>query len=188
MSWFWKERPWSLPFAKPSILNVWQRPEYVYLSMTAQQFVRWLYVCAASDTFGILAHAALCFFLVYAGIVNHIRHYQGIFTHIETLLKDIQAYVAKFSTYITLTYLKLAIFWTLASLELEAWLKPCENLTRYIQNSAIGHYSTIFRHIQNLAQLLHMQKPGILRILEYWKLFHNCFPTHIQNPSIFTKI
>ena len=71
---------------------------------------------------------------------------------------------------------------------MEAYLKPCEKLARYIQNSAIGHYSTIFRHIHNLAQLLHMQKPGILEILEYSELFDNCFATHLQNPTIFTEI
>ena len=53
----------------------------------------------------------------------------------------------------------------MAYLELEAYVKLCEKLTRFIQNSAIGHYSTIFKHIENLAQLLHMQKPGILGIL-----------------------
>ena len=33
-----------------------------------------------------------------------------------------------------------------------------------------------------------MQKPDILGILEYSEPFHNCIPTHIQNPVIFTKI
>ena len=85
----------SLPFAKGSILNVLHFSEYVYVSITVQ----WPYVCAASDTFRILAYSALCFsFQVYAGIVNHINHYEGIFTYIETLLRHIQAYLAKFST------------------------------------------------------------------------------------------
>ena len=61
-------------------------------------------------------------------------------------------------------------------------------LTRHIQNPAIGHYSTIFRHIQNLVQPLHMQKPDILGILEYSEPFHNYIPTNIQNPVIFTKM
>ena len=77
---------------------------------------------------------------------------------------------------------------TLAQLELQGYLKSCEMLTRHIQNPAMWHYSTIFRYIQNLVQYLHMQKPGILRISEYSKLFHNCIPTHSQNPFIFTKI
>ena len=82
----------------------------------------------------------------------------------------------------------LAIFWALAYLELEAYLKSCETLTRYIQNSAIGLHSAIFRHIQNLVQHVHMQKIDILEILEYSQLFHNCILTHIQNPVISTKI
>ena len=55
----------------------------------------------------------------------------------------------------------------------------------YTQNPGIGHYSAVFRHVQNLVQRLHMQKPGILGILEYSEPFHNCIPTHIQNPVIF---
>ena len=65
------------------------------------------------------------------------------------------------------------IFWALT------YLKPCETLTRLIQNPAIGHYSAIFRNIQNLAQCLHTQKAGIVRILEYSKPFLNCIKTHI---------
>ena len=61
-------------------------------------------------------------------------------------------------------------------------------LTRHIQNPAIGHYSARFRHIQNLVQHLHMQKRGILGILEYSEPFHNCTPRHIQNPVTFRKI
>ena len=90
--------------------------------------------------------------------------------------------------YVTLHIHNLAIFWALAYLEPEAYLKPCEMLMRHIQNPAIGHCSAIFRHIQNLAQHLQLQKPGILGILEYSVPFHNCIPTHIQNPVIFTKI
>ena len=98
-------------------------------------------------------------------------------------LIDSQAYWGIFST-----LCNLAIFWALAYLEPEAYLKPCEMLMRHIQNPAIGHCSAIFRHIQNLAQHLQLQKPGILGILEYSVPFHNCIPTHIQNPVIFTKI
>ena len=38
----------------------------------------------------------------------------------------------------------------------------------------------IFRHIENFK--------GMLAILEYSELFHNCIQTHIPNPAIFTKI
>ena len=54
-------------------------------------------------------------------------------------------------------------------------------LTRHIQNPDIGHHSAIFRHIQNLVQRLHMQKPDILGILEYSEPFHNYISTYIQN-------
>ena len=60
-------------------------------------------------------------------------------------------------------------------------------LTRHIQNPVIRYYSAISTHIQNLVQCLHMQKPGTLGIMEYSKLFHNCIPTHIQNPVIFDE-
>ena len=36
--------------------------------------------------------------------------------------------------------------------------------------------------IQNFVQCLHIQKPGILRILECSELFDNCIPTHIHTP------
>ena len=77
---------------------------------------------------------------------------------------------------------------TLAHLEPEAFFKPCETLTRYIQNSAVKYYPAVFRHIQNLVQCLHTQKLGILGILEYSEPFHNYIPTHIQSPVILTKI
>ena len=104
-----------------------------------------------------------------------LRHYQSIFRHIQHLVQPLHIH-------------NLAIFWALAYLELNACLKPCETLTRYIQNPVLGHYSAILRHIQNLVQRLHMQKPEILKILEYSETFHNCIPTHIQNHVIFTKI
>ena len=54
-----------------------------------------------------------------------------------------------------------------------AYLKPCEALTR---------------HIQDLVQRWRTEKPGILGILEYSESFNNCIPTHIQKPVKFTKI
>ena len=99
-------------------------------------------------------------------------------THIETL-RRIQHPVQH-------SHIKnLVIFWALAYLEPEVYLKPCETLTMHIQNFAKRHYSVIFRHIQNLNQK-HMQKPGILGILEYSEPFHNCIFTHIyENVRIF---
>ena len=80
------------------------------------------------------------------------------------------------------------IFWALAHLVPVAYLKLCETLIRHIQNPVLGHYSAIFRHIQNLVQRLHVQKPDILEILEYAEPLHNCIPTRIQNPVILAKI
>ena len=71
----------------------------------------------------------------------------------------------------------------------EAYLKSCDMLTRHIQNPAIGYYSAILSHTQNLVQRLHMQRPGILAILEYSELFRNCIPSHIQSYLLtFTNI
>ena len=47
-----------------------------------------------------------------------------------------------------------------------------ERLPRHIQNYVIGHYLVLFRHMQNLVQCLHMQKPGILEIFDYSEPFH----------------
>ena len=58
---------------------------------------------------------------------------------------------------------------------------------KHIQNPATEHYLAISRYIQNLAQRLHTQKPGILGIMEYSEPFHNYIPTHIQNPLILQK-
>ena len=99
---------------------------------------------------------------------------------IETLLKHIQTFSEPSHIH------NHAIVRDL--LELKVYLKPSEKWTRHIQNPAIGHYSAIFRHIQNLVQRLHMQKPGILGILGYSEPIRNCISTQIQNPVIFTKI
>ena len=124
--------------------------------------------------------------LFFSGICTRIQSYSELvtFTHraCSGLFKHIQ-YPVKPSH-----ILNLAIFSSLPYLEPEASLKPCETLTRHIQNTATGHYSAIFRHIQSLAPRLHTQKPDIFRILEYSQTFHNCIPAHIQSPIISTKI
>ena len=65
-----------------------------------------------------------------------------------------------------LVFLTKCLSKCLSFLQPDTYLKPCETLTRHIQNPAIGHYLAIFRHIQNLVQHLHTQKCGILGILE----------------------
>ena len=123
--------------------------------------------------------SALCFCRTYSVIFSVIKAY---LTDIETW-SHIQACSCIFST-----LCNLGICWALAYLEAEAYLNPSETLTRHIQNSVIGHYLAIFRHIQNLVQRLHVQKPDILEILKYSELFQNFILTYIQNPVIFTKI
>ena len=135
-----------------------------------------------SDILRILAFSA-----VFSGICLY-KHCWGIFTHIETLLRHMQPYSGIFRTLCNPRIFTTFTFWALVFLEPEAYLKPCETLTRHIQNPAVRHYSAVFRHIQDLVQRLHTQKPGILGILEYSKPFHNCIPTHIQNPVILRKI
>ena len=132
-------------------------------------------LCTASDTFRALAYSTLCFFQVYAGIFNHI----------QTLLRHIQVYSDIFNILCYLAYSKACyilrpgifttggLFKTLRNVD-QAYSEPC--------------HGALFSHIQNLAQLLLIQKPGLLRILEYSELFHNCIRTHIQKPVIFTKI
>ena len=44
----------------------------------------------------------------------------------------------------------LATFWVLEYLEPLAYLKPCQTLTRHIQNRAIAHYSPIFKQFRTL--------------------------------------
>ena len=121
-----------------------------------------LMLYTASDTFRILAYSALLFFQLYVGIFKLIQHsaylsyihaywgiikaYSGLFRHIQHSLSPSHIH-------------NLAIFWALAYLEPEAYLEPCETLTRHIQNPAIGHYSAIFRHNQNFVQPLDTQKP-----------------------------
>ena len=120
------------------------------------------------------------FYQVYAGIFNHTQRYSGIFMPIETLSRDTQAYSDIFRSLCN-RQIFIALPYSEPYLKQEPYLKPCETLTRHIQN--LGHCSAIFSNIQNLAQ-----KPGILGILEYSKPSHHCVLTHIQNPVMLAKI
>ena len=101
-------------------------------------------LCTASGTFRILRYTGI--FKAHSGLFRHIQHSVQP-SHIHNL----------------------AIFWALAYLEPEAYLKPCETLTRHIQNPIIGHYSDIFRTLCNA--YIHKN----LAYSESW---------NIQNPSI----
>ena len=149
----------------------------------AQEFVQWPYAMYCirhienSGIFGSLFLSVIC---------QHIQSYSALLRHIHVYWDIIQAYSVPCVTPCIFTNLPCSEL--IAYSEPEAYLKPCERLAKHIQNPAIGHYSAIFSHIQNLIQCLQMQKPGILRILEYSEPFHNCILMHIQNPVIFTKI
>ena len=120
-----------------------------------------------------------CFFKympVYSIIFSVIEAYSHMLRNFKAIFRLIQAYLAPF---VILTYSQSCyIFWALAYLGPEAYLKHCETLTRYIQNPAVWHYSAIFR-------TLHKKKPGIFEILEYLQTLHSCIPTYTQNPVIF---
>ena len=105
-------------------------------------------------------------FMFFSGICPYIQSYSALLRNNHVYWDIIKAYsdLNIFSTLCSLC--SLTIFWGLGYLEPEAYLKPCETLTR---------------HTQNLVQCLHMQKPGILAALKYSEPFHNCIPKYIQN-------
>ena len=70
----------------------------------------------------------------------------------------------------------------------EAYLKPYEKVTRHSQKPSIRCYSAISRHIQNLVQCLHSQKPSIIKILEYSEPFHIYIPTHSESCQIYKNL
>ena len=132
----------------------------------------------ASDTLRIPAYSALCF----SGICRYFQAYSALLRHIHTHWDIIQPYSAPYVTVYSQLYISFIL--ALAHLEPGAYLKPCKMLTRNIQKPAVRHYSALFRHIHNLVQHLHTQKPGILGIQEYSEPLHNCIPTNIPNPVI----
>ena len=89
--------------------------------------------------------------------------------------------------YILSTLCNPRIFWVLAYIEPETYLKPYEKLTRYIQNPAralFSHFQTYSERCATLAyaETWDTQNPGMFRTFPY------CILMHIQNPVIFTKI
>ena len=131
----------------------------------------------------------------------HIQRYWGIFMHIELLLRHTQAYSSMFSTlsipriFTTFfTNILTTIFWAVPYLKTVALLKPCETLTRHIQNPAIGRYSAIFMHISEPCAALAYAETWLARISEYSEPFHNYISKNIQKPlkdlrlSFFAKI
>ena len=135
--------------AEYSILNVWQSTS---VSIAAHWFVQWPYamywiryiqnsgmfstVCLLLFFFRyMLAHSVVFSDIkAYSRNRDIIKAYLGLFRHIQHPVQPSHIH-------------NLAIFWALAYLEPEAYLKPCEMLTRHINNPAMGQYSAIFRHI-----------------------------------------
>ena len=139
-------------------------------------------LCAASDTFRIRSYLLLYFIL---GMCRYIQSYSALLRDIHSYWVILKAYSGIFSTMCNPGIFTTSPYWALKYLKPKAHLKSCETLTRNIQNSVIGHYSAIFRHIQNLVQRVHMQKPGVLKIMEYSEPVHNCISMHIQSSDIF---
>ena len=100
------------------------------------------------------------------------------------MFRLIQAYSALF---VTLTYSQPCHIVSPGIFRKGGLFKTLSNIYQTYSEPCHGHYSAIFRHIQNLMQCLHMQKPGILRILEYSELLHNCVATRIRTLSYLRK-
>ena len=176
-------------FEKHSILNDFQCPEYVCLdNCSGICTVTLCYVLHQThwEFWHIRLSVSFSYLPAYSVIFSVIEVYSCILRHYSGIHSFIQAYSVPCVTPCIFTNFPYSVL--IAYSEPEPYLKPCERLAKHIQNPAIGHYSAIFSHIQNLIQRLQMQKPDILRILEYSESFHNCILMHIQSPVIFTKI
>ena len=130
-----------------------------------------LIICKATYPFGILEYSVLCFFrymLAYEIIFSVIKVYSHILRLIQNPVKHCQTYsysdlLRHIQHPVWQSHIhNLVIFWALEYLEPGAYLKPCERLTRHIQNPAIG----IIQPYSKPCATFHMQKPGILGILE----------------------
>ena len=132
----------------------------------------------ASDTFRIiLAYSTLCFF---SGICQHIQLYSAFLKYIHAF-RPLQVYL---TPYVTLTYSQPCNILTPAILRTGPLFKTLWNADQ----PYLDPYRALFNNISNLVLRFHMQKHGIVQILDYLELFHICIPTHIQNSIIFTKI
>ena len=140
---------------------------------------------------------------VFSGICRHIHSRSALLRHIHWYSNIINTYSGLFSHIqhpVQPSHIhNLAIFWALAYLESKAYLKPCELLTRNIQNPAIGHYWAMFKCIfrtlcntcirRNMAysESWNIQNPFIIasrcifRTLSYLRKF-----TNIQNSELWT--
>ena len=105
---------------------------------------------------------------IFSGVCQHIQSYSALLKHIHAYWDIIKAYLCS-AFCITLIYSKL--FHILSpSIFRTGHLKSCETLI-----IDIG----LFRHIQNLVQRFHTQKPSILRIQN---------PSIIATPHLFRSL
>ena len=140
-------------------------------------------LCTAPETFRTLAYSELCLFWfmqtrsrLFSIIKERIlRHYQVIFSVIETYPAPCVT-LAYPAPCVTLVYSQPCHIPIRGILRTEAYSKPCETLTRHIQNPAIIRtvysgiiqpYSDIFKIFVTLAyaETWHIQNPGIFRTL-----------------------
>ena len=140
----WKAFGWPSAFRHYSFCKTLH---LICLTVLLSNFYSDFMLHNASDTLRIFTYSTLCFF-------KYMPAYSAILSVIETyshILRHTQSYSGIFST--------------LCNPHIFTTLPYSKTLTRHIQNSAIGHYSAIFRHIQNVLQRLHTQ---ILAYLESW--------------------
>ena len=129
-----------IPFTNYFVLNVWQCSEYVclYNCSVICTVTLWYILHQTHSEFW---HIQLSVFQVYAGIFKYIQHYEGIFTHIETLLRPIQTFLGILAPCVTLTYQQRCHILSFGI------LKTLWNVSQIYSEPCIGHYSAIFRHI-----------------------------------------
>ena len=139
-----------------------------------------LMLCRATDTdTSRIPVYPVGFFFFFSGICQHIKSYSTLLRHIHAYWGIIKAHSDLF---MHIQSRNNRIFTTLSYSEL---IKALWNVDQAYSELC---YRALFNHIQNLVHRLHMQKSGILGILEYSELFNNCMPTRIHNPVVFTKI
>ena len=146
-------------------------------------------------TFRIPAYSILClcrYIQAYSALLRYIHVYWGIFKEHSGLFRRIFSTLCNSPIFTTLPY---SNYWHLGP---EAYSKPCETLTRHIQNldivrrvySGIIHpYSDIFRTLCNACicrslgflESWNIQNPSIIA-------FWNWQPWYIDNPRIFRTL
>ena len=131
------------------------------------------------------------FFQLYAGIFNHIQRYWGLFRHVETLLRHIQAYSGIFSILCNLHI--LATFPYILSPSIFRGGGLFKTLWKVDQVYSEPGHRALFIHIQPYAELcatLAYAESGIIEALEYIRnpsspaILMQKF-TNIQNSAIF---